>query len=105
MRAAIAAEMDGVLPAYADAIFRAMWEDGLKMDDATVAAGVLSAAGLDAARLLGRAGEQEVKDKLAANTAASVERGSFGSPTFFVDGEMYFGKDRLDEVEETLLQK
>ncbi|MEO8715979.1 MAG: 2-hydroxychromene-2-carboxylate isomerase [Acetobacteraceae bacterium] len=102
MRAAVAAEFDGLLKPYVDAVFRAMWEDGLKMDDPDVAGGVLDAAGLPGARLLGRAGEQAVKDRLVANTEASVARGTFGSPTFFVGGEMYFGKDRLREVEEAI---
>ena len=99
MRGAIAAEMDGALAPYAEAVFRAMWEDGLKMDDPAIAAGVIGAAGLDAARLLGRTQDQDVKDALARNTAASVERGAFGSPTFFVGEDMYFGKETLGEFE------
>ena len=42
----------------------------------------------------------EVKSRLIANTEISVARGAFGSPTFFVGDAMYFGKDRLRDVEE-----
>ena len=45
---------------------------------------------------------QDVKDELLANTQRSVERGTFGSPTFFVGEEIYFGKDRLRDVEEAI---
>jgi len=102
MRGAVAAEIDGNLPAYIAAVMPAMWEDSKKMDDADVIKAVLDAAGLDGARMLARIQEADVKAKLAANTEGSVARGAFGIPTFFVDGEIYFGKDRLREVEEAI---
>ena len=103
MRGAIAAEMDGVLARYVDAVFAAMWEERRKMDDPAVAREVLNAAGLDGAGLLARTQEAAVKERLLANTKASVERGAFGSPTFFVGGDMYFGKDRLGDLEEAVV--
>ncbi len=102
MRGAVAAEIDGNLPAYIAAVMPAMWEDSKKMDDADVIKAVLDAAGLDGARMLARIQEADVKAKLAANTEDAVARGAFGIPTFFVDGEIYFGKDRLREVEEAI---
>ena len=102
MRGAVAAETEGVLQPYVNAVFRAMWEDGCKMDDPAVAGAVLDRAGLDGARLLARTQEPEVKERLLRNTAQAVERGVFGSPTFFVGDEMFFGKDRLREVEEAI---
>lgn len=102
MRAAVAADRDGALMAYADAVFRAMWEEGRKMDEPAVARAALDEAGLDGAGLLARAQDQAVKDRLLANTEQSVARGTFGSPTFFVGQEMFFGKDRLREVEEEI---
>ena len=102
MRAAVAADRDGALMAYVDAVFRAMWEEGRKMDDPAVARAALDGAGLDGAGLLARAQDQAVKDRLLANTEQSVARGTFGSPTFFVGQEMFFGKDRLREVEEEI---
>lgn len=104
MRGAVAAKMDGVLPKYMDIVFRAMWEDSLKMDDAEVIRAALDAGGLDGARILSRIQEQDVKDKLLADTTASVERGSFGAPTFYVDDEIFFGKDRLRDVEEEIMK-
>ena len=102
MRAAVAADRDGALMAYADAVFRAMWEEGRKMDEPAVARAALDEAGLDGAGLLARAQDQAVKDRLLANTEQSVARGTFGSPTFFVGQEIFFGKDRLREVEEEI---
>jgi 2-hydroxychromene-2-carboxylate isomerase len=102
MRGAIAAEMDGQLGKYADAVFRHMWEDGLKMDDPAVIAAALAQSGLDGARTLARIQDQDVKDKLLANTEGSVARGTFGAPTLFVGDEIFFGKDRLRDVEEEI---
>lgn len=100
MRGFIAARRMGVGDAYLEAVLKAMWEDGLKMDDPAVVAEVLTAAGLDARAILEATQDPEVKGELAANTEAAVGRGVFGIPTFFVGDEMFFGKDRLDQVEE-----
>ena len=103
MRGAAAAEMDGGLAPYVDAVFRCMWEEGRKMDDAQVIGAALDQAGLDGARVLARIQDQEIKDRLLKNTEASVARGTFGSPTFFVGDEIFFGKDRLRDVEEEIV--
>lgn len=102
MRGAVAAEMNGQLTAYVEAGLRAMWEDGLKMDDPEIFAKTMTAAGLDGAGLLERTQDPGVKAKLAANTEAAVARGTFGIPTFYVGDEMFFGKDRLAQLEEEL---
>jgi 2-hydroxychromene-2-carboxylate isomerase len=65
----------------------------------------LSASGLNGAKLLTRAQDADVKAKLIANTQSAVERGAFGSPTFFVGNEMFFGKEQLREVEELVAGK
>lgn len=103
MRGAIVADEEGVIDDYIDAVNRAMWEDGLKMDDTEVIATFLSANGFDGPALLARTQEPEIKAKLVANTEAAVARGVFGIPTFFVGDAMFFGKDRLPQVEEALL--
>jgi len=103
MRGAIVADDEGVLDDYIDAVNRAMWEDALKMDDPEVIASFLSANGFDGPALLARTQEAEIKAKLVANTEAAVARGVFGIPTFFVGDAMFFGKDRLSQVEEALL--
>ncbi|WP_137870278.1 2-hydroxychromene-2-carboxylate isomerase [Sphingopyxis sp. 2PD] len=102
MRGAIVADDEGVLDDYIDAVNRAMWEDGLKMDDPEVIATFLSANGFDGPALLARTQEPEIKAKLVANTESAVARGVFGIPTFFVGDAMFFGKDRLGQVEEAL---
>jgi len=79
-----------------------VWEYGLRLDDPEVLAGAIDAAGLDSAKLLAAAQCEPVKRKLADNTAAAVERGVFGVPTFFVGSEMFFGKERLGQVEEAV---
>ncbi|MEQ1490882.1 MAG: 2-hydroxychromene-2-carboxylate isomerase [Terricaulis sp.] len=102
MRAAVAAELDGVLPQYAEAVLHHMWEAPKKMDDPAVVAEALAASGLDAQRLLTRGQEHEVKAKLMANTEAAAKRGAFGIPSFFVGDELYFGKNTLRDVEDAL---
>jgi 2-hydroxychromene-2-carboxylate isomerase len=105
MRAAVAAQLEGVFEKYVEAAFHHMWLEPKKMDDPEVAVKALTASGLDAARLLARSQEPEVKAKLIENTQAAVERGAFGSPTFFVGKEMFFGKEQLREVEEMVSGK
>ena len=102
MRGALVAEDEGELAKYVEAVFFHMWEAPKKMDDPAVIAAALDESGLDGAHILGRIGEQPIKDRLLANTEASVARGNFGSPTFFVGDEMFFGKDRLRDVEEEI---
>jgi len=103
MRGAAAAAMDGGFERYVDVVFRLMWEDGKKMDDPAVIQAALDQAGIDGATMLARIEDPAVKAKLVKNTEQSVERGCFGSPTFFVDGAMWFGKDSLRDVEEAIL--
>jgi 2-hydroxychromene-2-carboxylate isomerase len=100
MRAAVAAQFEGVFERYVEAAFHHMWREPKKMDDPEVAAKALSESGLDGAKLLARAQEPDVKAKLIENTQSAVERGAFGSPTFFVGKEIFFGKEQLREVEE-----
>ena len=102
MRGAVAAQLEAVFARYVDEVFRHMWADPKKMDDPEVVRAALEDSGLDAARLLARVQEPDVKDRLLKNTQDSVARGTFGSPTFFVGNEIFFGKDRLRDVEEEI---
>lgn len=102
MRGLVAVQGDGEADAYIDAVLGGMWEQGENMADKDVFVRVLSAAGLDAEAILARTQDQAIKDRLIANTNEAVARGAFGSPTFFVGGEMFFGKERLNQVEEAL---
>ena len=103
MRGAIAAQFEGVFKKYVEAAFHHMWREPKKMDDPQVAVKALTESGLDGAKLLTRAQDADVKAKLVENTQKAVERGAFGSPTFFVGKEMFFGKDQLRDVEEEIL--
>ena len=105
MRTAIAAQFEGVFEQYVEAAFHHMWREPKKMDDPEVASKALSASGLDAGKLFARAQDAEVKAKLIENTQSAVERGAFGSPTFFVGNEIFFGKEQLREVEEMVSGK
>ncbi|MBU4611292.1 2-hydroxychromene-2-carboxylate isomerase [Achromobacter sp. GG226] len=102
MRGAVAARQAGVLAPYVDAVYAGMWEQGRDMADPAVAGEVLQTAGLDAQALLAATQTPEVKAELLANTQRAFERGAFGSPTFFVGDEIYFGKDKLRDVEAAL---
>ena len=102
MRGAVAAKRLGLFDAYVEAVFAAMWEQGRKMDDPAVIDEVLAGAGLPAADLLALSQDPAVKAELVETTNAAVARGVFGSPSFFVGDELWFGKDRLDEVERAL---
>ena len=102
MRGMVAAQHLGVASAYVDVVLGGMWEDGEKMDDPAVFLARLDRGGLDGQRLLDLANSAEVKAELVANTEAAVARGVFGIPTFFVGDEMFFGKERIGQIEELL---
>ena len=102
MRGAIAAQRLECLDAYLAAMYDAVWVDGKNMGEGEVIAAALDEAGLDAQAIMALSQDPEVKAELISNTEAAVERGLFGAPTLFMDGEMYFGQDRLDFVEAAL---
>lgn len=103
MRGAVAAELDGALAPYVAAVFHHMWEQPKKMSEPEVIRAALDQSGLDGARVLERIEDAAVKQRLIGNTEDSVARGAFGSPTFFFDKDMWFGKDRLRDVEEAIV--
>ena len=103
MRSAIAASRLGIFKRYVDEVYRHMWAGPKKLDDPEVLRAAFAESGLDAGSILALTQMQDVKDELLKNTQRSVERGTFGSPTFFVDDEIYFGKDRLRDVEEAII--
>jgi 2-hydroxychromene-2-carboxylate isomerase len=102
MRGLVAAQKAGSGAAYLEMGLKGMWEEGLKLDDKEVLARRIDSEGLDSASLLREAQTDPIKQKLSDNTAAAVARGVFGVPTFFVGDEMFFGKDRLGQVEEAV---
>jgi 2-hydroxychromene-2-carboxylate isomerase len=102
MRGAVAAQHLGCFMDYVETIMTAMWEDGANTGDSTVVTQLLDNAGLDSAALLAKANDPDVKAELAANTEKAAARGAFGVPTFFVDGEIFWGKERLEQVADAL---
>jgi 2-hydroxychromene-2-carboxylate isomerase len=100
LRAALAAEREGLLVPLTHAVFRAVWVEGKEIATPELLAPVLDAAGLPGARLVAAApGEKEA---LVRSTQEAVDRGAFGAPAFFVGQEMFVGNDRMDFVEEEL---
>lgn len=105
MRGAVAANKLGIFERYVDEVYRHMWAEPKKLDDPAVLKAALIESNLPADKLFELAQTPEVKDGLLAETTRAVERGTFGSPTFFVDDDIYFGKDRLRDVEEAIAAK
>lgn len=103
MRGAVAAQMEGCLEQYVKAVFRNTWEQGLKMDDPAVIVRALNEAGLDSEKLIARSQTPEVKDRLLANTQEAFNAGAFGSPSFIVGDQLFFGKDRLVDVQHEIV--
>ena len=104
MRGVVAAELDGFLPRYIEAMFLHMWEEPKKLDDPDVMRTALDASGIDGTRMLVRIQDPAVKQRLLDNTEQSVAGGTFGAPTFFVGEEIYLGKDRLRDVEHAIAE-
>jgi 2-hydroxychromene-2-carboxylate isomerase len=103
MRGAVAAQFEGVFEPYFRAAYHYMWEEPKKMDDPQVARAAFMSSNIDFDRLFARVQQQDVKDSLLKLTQEAVDRGAFGSPTFFVGKEMFFGKDQLRDVEEAIV--
>lgn len=103
MRGAVAAQEAGVFERFVAQIYDDMWVRGRKMDDPDVYAASLVEAQLPKDEILRLAQTDSVKERLLANTQAAVDAGAFGSPSFLVGEELFFGKDRLREVEEEIL--
>ena len=105
MRGAVAARFEGVFEPYFRAAYHHMWEEPKKMDDLGVFRSAFISSGIDIEKLMTRAQQDEVKKKLIELTNDAVNRGAFGSPTFFVGREMFFGKDQLRDVEESIVEQ
>lgn len=103
MRGAVAYQSTNQFDIYVNAMFDAMWAHPRNLNDPNEIAHVLRDIAIDPGDFMARIERADVKEKLKANTEGAVARGVFGAPTFFVGGEMFFGQDRLDFVEEMLL--
>ena len=105
MRGAVAAQFEGAFEPYFRAAYHHMWEEPKKMDDPQIFRDAFKSSGIDIDRLIARAQQDDVKKRLIDSTNDAVARGAFGSPTFFVGTEMFFGKDQLRDVEESILEQ
>ena len=105
MRGAVAAQFEGMFEPYFRAAYHHMWEEPKKMDEVEVFRSAFAASGIDIERLMARAQQDDVKKRLIDLTTYAVNRGAFGSPTFFVGKEMFFGKDQLRDVEESIVEQ
>jgi 2-hydroxychromene-2-carboxylate isomerase len=105
MRGAVAARFEGEFEPYFRAAYHHMWEEPKKMDDVEVFRAAFKSSGIDIDRLIARAQQDDVKKRLIDLTTDAVARGAFGSPTFFVGGEMFFGKDQLRDVEDEIIEQ
>ena len=105
MRGAVFASHHDFYERYIEAMYRCMWEQGKNMADPEVIAEASREHGLPADDIVSAVRDPVIKQELIDNTSRSVERGAFGSPTFFVGDEMFFGKDRLLELEEEIVSQ
>jgi 2-hydroxychromene-2-carboxylate isomerase len=103
MRGVVAAQFEGLFEPYFRAAYHHMWVEPKKMDDPQVFREAFMSSGIDIDRLIARAQQDDVKKKLIDNTGDAVARGTFGSPTFFVGNEIFFGKDALRNVEDEIV--
>ena len=99
-RGSIAAQELNVFDQYLDVVITAMWEDNKNLNDLDILKATLNENNMDVEAIFNIVNSQECKDKLIANTSAAVERGAFGVPTFFLDDQIFFGKDHLYQLEE-----
>jgi 2-hydroxychromene-2-carboxylate isomerase len=105
MRGAVAARFENMFELYFRAAYHHMWEDPKKMDDPEIFRSAFKSSGIDIDGLIARAQQDDVKKKLIEDTTDAVNRGAFGSPTFFVGNEMFFGKDQLRDVEDSIVEQ
>ncbi len=104
-RGAVYAQENGFFEKYVEVVFKSMWVDNKKMDDIEVIQSVLKENELPTKDIFEGTQDQNVKNKLIENTNYAVEQGAFGAPSFLIDGELFFGKETLQDVEDLILSK
>ena len=105
MRGAVYAQESGFFEKYVEVVFKSMWVDDKKMDEIEVIQSVLNENDLPTKDIFEGTQDQNVKNKLIENTNYAVEQGAFGAPSFLIDGELFFGKETLQDVEDLILSK
>ncbi|MFT5033374.1 MAG: 2-hydroxychromene-2-carboxylate isomerase [Bermanella sp.] len=103
MRGCFVAEEQGLLIPFAKRAFEMYWGECRDIGDQQVVSDIVAAVGLDQTDFFEKITSQAYKDRLRANTDELIERGGYGSPTMFLNGDdMYFGNDRLPLLEARL---
>ena len=102
MRGALVAKEINCFENYVETIYNAMWKEPKNLADITILSDVLSKAGLNAEAIMEGVQQVTIKDELKSLTSAAVDRGLFGCPTMFYDGEFFFGQDRIFFIEELI---
>lgn len=105
MRGCIWLQPQGLLVPFAQACFQAYWTDRQDISQDDVLASICLRLGIDPQAFLAAVASPAIKEALKANTDELIARGGFGSPTFFIDGEMFFGNDRLPLVRHRLASR
>ena len=104
MRSAVYAKGKDWENKYIDVVFDAMWVDGKDMSNLDVVAQVMAEAGLPSKDIMNAMQDADIKSSLVDATSAAVARKIYGSPTMFIEKEMFFGKDSLSDLEWRLSQ-
>lgn len=102
LRGALVAQEMNLEEQYNRAVFSAFWADAVNVTDRGALVQHLESAGLDGSAIPTKAAEAEYARRLESNTQAAADRGVFGSPTFIVGDDIFFGNDRLDFLEARL---
>ena len=88
--------------AYLDSLYRAVWVDEANVADDAVIADRLGAAGFDASAILAKARGEAAIALVSANTEAAIAAGALGSPSYVLNGEVFWGQDRVEHVDHAL---
>jgi 2-hydroxychromene-2-carboxylate isomerase len=90
---------------YTDIMYQAMWEEERNIANLETFRSILENADLPALEIIEACNDPEIKKSLIESSMNSVERGNFGSPTFFAGDAMFFGKDSLEDFERQLISQ
>ena len=100
IRGAIVAQKNDFFDSYVEIVLSGLWEQSLKLDSPESLHELLKKNDCHADLVIDGISRTEIKEELIANTSKAAENGAFGIPTFFVDGEMFYGKDTLRELKQ-----
>ena len=100
IRGAIVSQKNNFFDSYVELVLSGLWEQSLKLDTPEALSDLLIKNNCHADLVIEGIATDEIKAELIANTSEAVEKGAFGIPTFFVNNEMFYGKDTLRELKE-----